>query len=806
MGAKLRGVKEMMNTNRATAGIFLLSVSLLTFELTLIRVYSATLFYHFAFMAISVAMLGLSVAALTVHKRPQNFLAEDLPKWGSFWSACYALSLIVILEITFRIPVNAYLAPDAIADKLSIIYILSAIPFYFAGLVFSGLFASHTKIIGRLYAWDLIGAGLGAILIIPLLNWSGGEAGPFIIAASGFGAAAIFGIKHRRNLFLGLAGLALMFALTNHSFGWLKVKYSKGALLENLDIKYNRWNSISRIMAIPFRPGTDAAYTWCPSPKYPLPVMPHLSLMIDDGAATPVLPFNGTNLEPISYLRNDLTSLSHRLHGDGNTMVIGCGGGRDVLTGLLFDADHIDAVDINPLIFDAMNGKLADFNGHVYSHPKVSAITSEGRAYARRNPGKYDLLQVAMIDTWAATTAGAYSLSENSLYTVEAFEDYIRALKPGGMISFTRFHFEPPRQTLKIVSLYLEAAKQMGITEPDKCILVAYYESLATIILKAEPFTAAEITQFKSDVSDLGFYIVYTPTDRVNSYFRTLIESKNRDGFYKQFPFDVRPNTDERPFFFNNLKMKDFLQVFEIKEGQRFNYYATYTLLVLLGLSMVAVLIVLILPQIFWGEKLLQFPGRGALLLYFVGLGLAYIMIETALLQRFVLLLENPTVSASAVVAGMLISSGLGSWFYGNLKESEKQVWIKRAFIAIGIGMAVHIFFGYQIIHLMIGLPMVVKIIATAMLLLPLGFAMGIPLPAGLTAAGKRSEGTVAWCWAINGAASVVASPFAVTLAMAKGFNTVLIVSLLIYAGAFCFWIVWKKGEGMGLISAEKTT
>ena len=782
-----------METRRAAAGIFLLSASLLTFELTLIRVYSVTLFYHFAFMAISVAMLGLSAAALTVNRLPAKFKADALASWGSLFGACYAISLIVILEITFRIPVNAYKAPDVIADKLALIYILSAIPFYFAGLVFSGLFASFTSVIGKLYAWDLIGAGLGAVLIIPLLNWAGGEAGPFIIAASGLAAAAIFAAGSRRKFYLGVAGLALLFAFTNHSFDWLKVKYSKGALLENLDIKYNKWNSISRIMAIPFRPGTDAAYTWCPSPNFPLPIMPHLSLMIDDGAATPVLPFDGKDLKPIDYLKNDLTSLSHRLRGNGSTLVIGCGGGRDVLTGLMSGAEHIDAVDINPLIFDAMNGELSAFNGSLYKHPRVTGVISEGRAFARRNPGKYDLLQVAMIDTWAATTAGAYSLSENSLYTVEAFEDYLRALKPGGIISFTRFYFEPPQQALKIVSLYLEAARLRGISEPEKCILVAYYESLATVIFKAEPFTEQEITRFKADVAELGFYIVYTPTDRVNSYFRSLIESRNRDGFYKQFPYDVRPNTDERPFFFNMLKMKDFLQVFEIREGQRFNYYATYTLLVLLGLSLVAVVVVLILPQMFWGEKLLRFPGRGALLLYFVGLGLAYIMIETALLQRFVLLLENPTVSASAVVAGMLISSGLGSWFFGSLPESVKAIWLKRAFILITAMMMVHIIFGYQVIHALLGLPLVLKILVTAVLLLPLGFAMGMPLPAGMTAAGVKSEGTAAWCWAINGAASVVASPLAVTLAMASGFNAVLVVSMLIYIGAFGLYFVWTK-------------
>jgi len=777
-----------MNGRRPLAGIFLLSASLLTFELTLIRVYSATLFYHFAFMAISVAMLGLAAAGLTVHKLPHKFRAETIGRWAPLWSSAYAVSLIVILLIAFRIPVNAYLAPDAIADRLAAIYILSAIPFYFAGLVFSGLFSSLPKIIGKLYAWDLIGAGVGAVIIIPLLNWAGGESGPFFIATAGLIAAALFTSSGKWKIPLGLALVALIFGFTNNSAHWLEIKYSKGQSLKGFDVKYNRWNSISRIMAIPFRPGTDAAYTWAPSPNYPLPIMPHLSLMIDDGAATPVLPFDGKDLGPINYLTNDLTSLAHRLHGDGKTLVIGCGGGRDVLTALMLGSKHVDAVDINPLIFDAMNGKLADFNGHLYHHPKVTGIVSEGRAFARRHPGEYDLLQVAMIDTWAATTAGAYSLSENSLYTIEAFEDYIRALKPGGMFTFTRFFFEPPRQTIKLVSLYLAAAERMGIAHPDSCILVAKYESLATVIFKKEPFTQKEISTFCSDLTNLGFDLVYAPNHRVNTYFKNLVESSNRDAFFARYAFDIRPNTDERPFFFNLLKMQDFLRVFEVKEGQRFNYYATYTLFVLLGLSALATIAVLILPTLFWGDKLEKYAGRGALLGYFIAIGLAYIMIETALLQRFVLFLEQPTYAASAVVAGMLIASGLGSMFWGITEGKRRPYLIKLAFIGIVVGMAVHIFLGYSLIHWLISLPLAVKTIIAALLVLPLGFVMGMPLPAALGAAGQKGSGTVAWCWAVNGAASVVASPLAVTIAMAKGFGSVMVIATICYMIAF--WLL----------------
>jgi len=777
------------------AGIFCLSLSLMLFELTLIRAYSATLFYHFAFMAISVAMLGLAAAGLTVHRVGHCFRADNQAVWAGLWTVFFAVSVPAVVWLVFRIPVNAYLPPNQIGGKLTAIYLLSALPFYFAGLTISGLFAARYREIGKLYAWDLVGAGLGALAIIPLLNWAGGESAAFFISILGFVAAALFCRGFRRRIAVGLAFLMLALGVTNDRFGWLEIIYSKGQKLAGLDIRYNKWNSISRILAIPFRPGTDAAYTWCPSPNYPLPTMEHLSLMIDDGAASPVLPFDGRNLSPIQYLLFDLTALPHRLRGGGETLIIGCGGGRDVLTGLLAGAKRIDAVDINPLVFDAMNGALSSFNGHLYSHPQVTPVVAEGRAYARRHKGEYDLVQIAMIDTWAATSAGAYALSENSLYTVEAFVDYIHALKPDGMFSFTRFFFTPPRQALRLVSLFLAAAERTGIEQPDRCILVAKYESLATLIFKKEPFKPEEILNFRRDLSELGFDLVYSPDQRPNPFFKNLIESNNRLDFYERYPFDVTPSTDERPFFFNILKMRDFLRVFEIKEGQKFNYYATYTLLVLLFISVVSTVVVLLLPIAIWGERSARFQGRWALLTYFVCIGLAYIMIETALLQRFVLLLGNPLYSAGIVVAAMLASSGLGSLYWGRLGPANRAKSLRTAFYIIVIGLTLHILTGSKLIHYLLPYSIVIKIIAVGMLLLPLGWAMGFLLPAGITAAGARGPGTVAWCWAVNGAASVVAAPLSVALSMSRGFNATLIWAALCYITAFAlqYFIISRR-------------
>lgn len=788
-----------MKTRRIYIGIFVLSLSLLLFELTLIRVYSVTLFYHFAFMAISVAMLGLAAAGLTVHLKPDSFSLDRLPIWASRWSAWYAVAVIVMLWIVFRIPVNPYLPPNEVAGKLTLIYLLSAVPFYFAGLVITGLFSAMPDRIGGLYAWDLVGAGVGALLIVPMMNYVGGESAGVYVAVGGAISAVLLSDEKLRKLFIGLSLVLIILAAINPSVGWLKIQYSKGQPLADLDIKYNRWNSFSRIMAIPFKPGSDAAYTWAPSPNYPLPIMPHFSIMIDDGASTPVLPFDGKNLTPINYLKYDLTSLPHRLNGDGHTMIIGSGGGRDVLTGLMFNAEIIDAVDINPLIFEAMNTSLARFNGMLYKHPKIRQVVAEGRAYARSNPDSYDLLQVAMIDTWAATTAGAYSLSENTLYTVEAFEDYLNALKPDGLLSFTRFFFYPPRQALRLVSLYLEAADRMGIENLDQCILVAKFESLATVMFKKEPFTLEEIQRFKYDLKDLGFDLIYAPDERPDRFFASLVAIPDRQMYYDKYPFDVTPSTDDKPFFFNLLKVHDFLRVFEVRGGQLFNYYATLTLMVILILSIVATIIVLVLPLLLAKVSAESFRYKWGLLGYFIGIGLAYIMIEVTLLQRFVLLLEHPAYAASGVVAGLLIFSGLGSMMWNGFSSEVRSKYLLIGFGVVALCLLIHILFGNAIIHNALTAAMVWKVLLAVLLLAPLGIAMGLPLPAGITAAGKQSSSTVAWCWALNGAASVVASPLAVVLAMVNGFNHVLLIGLLCYglACALMFGVILTRGGSL---------
>lgn len=797
-----------MSINRLKYGLFFLCMALLLYELTLIRVFSTVLFYHFAFMAIGVAMLGLAAGGLTVHLKPQVFPREKVYDWSFWFSLGFSLFCVISLWVIFKIPVNAYSPIEDITPKLTAIYIISFIPFYFAGIVLAAIFSNFPEKMGQLYAFDLIGAGIGAVLVIPLMNIVGGESAVLYVSAIALVATSLLSGK-RWKIALILGAVVLLLGFTNSHYNWIKIRYTKGMLVEDLDAVYDKWNSFSRVMVIPFRLGTDAApQTWCPSPRYMhlVPTIPHkgvrhsdfFSIMIDDGASTPILPFDGKDYSKLQFLKYDLTSLAHRLRGDGVTLVIGSGGGRDVLTGLVLGAKRIDAVDINPLMFKILEGPLRDYSGDLFNHERVRGITAEGRAFARRNPLTYDLIQVAMIDTWASTTAGAYSLSENSLYTVEAFKDYLSALKPGGILSFTRFYFTPPREALRLASLFIETAEQLGMPDPSGSIMVAMYNDLSTLIFKKGSFSEEEIAQFTHDVEDMGFHLIYTPLFARDRNFHSLINARDKQAFYDNYPYDVSPPVDDSPFFFNMLKVRDFLKAFEEQEGLRFNYYATYTLVIVFILSIVATLVTLILPMLFQGAWVDKFPGRGYLLGYFVMIGLAYLLIEIALLQRFSLLLEHPAYAASAVIAGFLVSSGLGSLLWGNVSEDYRLKLFNGAFLTIILFMIIHIFGGGSLIYSIIHLPLWIKGIIAMLLILPLGFAMGIPLPAGITIAGQHSSSTVAWCWAVNGAASVLASSFAMVLAMSKGFSVVLKVGMFCYLMAFTFMsiIIFLQRKG----------
>jgi len=327
--------------------------------------------------------------------------------------------------------------------------------------------------------------------------------------------------------------------------------------------------------------------------------------------------------------------------------------------------------------------------------------------------------------------------------------------------------------------------------------MAAEHEDLATILFSKQPFTPAQIESFTADVNRLGFKIIYTPTERKNKFVQIIATTGKRDLFYEKYPFDVRPPTDDRPFFFNVLKLKDFLKVSEVQEGQMFNYYATYTLMIILFLAIIAGLLTFFLPFFIRRIKEGAFLVSWRVLAYFACIGLAYLMVEIVLIQRLILLLKNPAYSAAGVVAGMLIASGIGSLVWGFTRSGGKSKLYIVAGAIVAVGLLFHITIGGSVIHALVGQALPVKLLVAALMILPLGWAMGIPLPAGLSSTSITDERSAVWSWGINGAASIIGAPLAVVIAMGWGYKVVLVVCLLLYLIAFVNFVSMSLRKGV---------
>jgi hypothetical protein len=493
--------------------------------------------------------------------------------------------------------------------------------------------------------------------------------------------------------------------------------------------------------------------------------------------------------------------------------VVGPGGGKDLLAAVVFGARKVDGAEINPLIKDVMTGDLRDFTGNIYDRPPVHVTVSEGRTFIARSSEKYDLIQISLVDTWAAASTGAYALSENNLYTVEAFLEYYSRLAPSGIFSMSRFAFEPPRETLKVVALAREALKQSGNANISRSIIVIKQGVIATVLVKPGGFKQADLDLMKSVVGLLGFDTLYMPgvtpegaddtswfyTDLPNSanpqellkshppawYYHEFLTCDDPDRFIATYPLDIRPTSDDRPFFFYLLPPWDFLDALKFGKSYSagYNSIAIFTLVSLLIISIAVVIIFIILPLALFRRSDIRQNSRRKLRLlgYFVALGLAYMMIEIALMQHFTLFLGYPVYSLVAVLMSLLLFSGLGSGWSGRIADHSIAKGIAQAVAGIGLVAIVYILTLPMIFTGLIVLPDWARIAITVALVFPLGWFMGQPFPLGLRLAEREKLGIIPWSWGVNGAASVLGSAFALACAIAIGYRLTLFAGVAVY-------------------------
>jgi spermidine synthase len=768
------------------AGVAISSFAALLLELALTRLFSVVLFYHFAFLAISIALLGLGSGGVFAYLGKSwfgHFSTRALLSW-----LCVANAAVVpvVLAIVLHVPVSLSLS-RANFLRLTAIYLASAVPFFITGLEFSILFSRESRHISRLYGADLLGGALACLGVVPLLNWLGGpNTVLFAAVMAGVAGAAWAANPNQRKITIGVAAALLLVIASNYSGRLFDVVYAKGMFRDKAWVEFARWNAISRVEVD--RQGEAKA------------------VVIDADASTYIMnadPKKWQGSEWQKALMSAPPALANILRPHGEYAIIGPGGGVDVLRAVANGSQSVTGIEINPIIANTvMRGRYADYSYHLYERPEVHIQVTDGRSFIRNAKQDFDVVQMTLVDTWASTAAGAFALSENSLYTVEAFREYFEHLKPDGMVAVTRWEFRQPREALRVVSVAIQALHELGVQNPDRNFIVVSEGELdedgipVVVLAKKSAFTAEEEEEVRAHLSsNPALVALYLPSDPKDNPFSALIARNDPYAFAQAYPYNVAPVSDNAPFFFFTLKLDQILQQEDLSQGidWKVNLGVVVLAMVLL-ISCLAVLAFLVIPLAVRGGRGQRNPVR---LSYFVAVGLGYILVEIAFIQRFVLFLGHPTYALTVVVFLLLLSSGAGSLASRKWIAGAQRAWLPLAFIAGALLLYVFILPG--LLNALMGLPFAAKLLVSAVLLVPLGFAMGMPFPAGLQALasiplpefpcasnGEFQENAVEWAWAMNAGSSVLGSVLAMVIAIQFGLN----ITLACGAGAYLMAIL----------------
>lgn len=776
-------------TAALAAGVGLLTASVILLELLLTRLFSVILYYHFAFLAVSVAMLGLGGGGLVVYLNRERVAPAALGNLLHTLVTSLALLMVGVLVAVLHVRVPAELGGRT-AGLLLLLFGGVTLPFFCAGATSALLVWKFAERIHRIYAYDLTGAACGSLAVLPLLGWLGAPGAVVLAALLAAVSAGLLGwatgaARSRLRLSAALAAALGGVLLTNLPGGLLDVHYAKGVSVR--DELYARWNALSRVCVHPGR-----GVYW---------------IRIDCDAATevPAIDFGRVDRRQVAEQFSRVSEdLAHVLRPGARTLVIGSGGGRDVARALAHASPRVVAVEINPLIArDLMLGFLREDSRRLFERPEVELVVDDARSAIQRSAETFDVMQSTLIDTWASTVAGAFALTESYLYTREAFAQYLGHLAPDGILIVTRWEFVPPRQALRVVAVGRAALEQTGAREAARHVVVVQdgggEVSKVSVLLKRTPFTAAEIEKVDAFLAArAGVRALYVPGRSAENAFFELLHARDPAAYAAAYPFDVSATTDARPFFFFTTRWSRLAGLFRASREDLKNNLALFVLAVLLLLSLASVAVLLLLPR--WlSPTHVAAPGFTRRWFYFLCIGMGYIVVEIALIQTFILFLGHPTYGITIVVFALLVGSGLGSAWSGRLGAPGRTIVPLTA--ALGLLLALlHLLGLPPMLALAQGFSREARGLISVVLLLPLGFLMGIPFPSGVRAAGAAAASAQPWFWSANAAGSVLGSTLAIVVAITAGIPTAGALGgvcyLLAGAAALAAWRSAQAVEG----------
>ena len=779
--------------------IALLSAAALAYEILLMRLFSIIQWHHFAYMMISLALLGYGASgtflALTRRWLENRFLVAYVVN-----AALFGVTALVCFRLAQVVPFNAL---EILWDPrqplwLLLIFLLLFIPFFCVANCICLTFSQFSKQLHRVYCFDLVGAGIGAVAIIGLLFIASPATALQVVAAAGLISAAV-ALRECRAQPRGPALVLLLTAavvLTPAAGFSLQVSQFKGLsqALRVLDAKQldQRSSPLGQLTTVA-SPSVPFRHTPGLSLNTPVPIGEQLGVFTDADALSVLTRFDG-ELEKLAYLDYLSSALPYHLLAEPAVLVLGAGGGADVLQALYHRASRVDAVEINPQMVGLVNGQFADFTGGLYQLPGVTVFNSEARGFVTASANRYDLLQVALLDSFSASSAGLYALSENYLYTLEAFSKYLQHLQPSGILSITRWTKTPPRDGLKMFATAVAALEHAGVAEPGLQLVMIRSWNTSTLLVKNEAFSNHAINTLKVFCRERSFDLVYYPGITANeaNHYNQLPEPWFFEGaghllgtaaaaFLDDYKFNIRPATDNRPYFSHFLKWRTLPELLALSErgGMPLLEWGYLVLIATLVLALLASLLLVLLPL--WLGRGRGFRVAGLswrIMVYFAAIGTAFMFIEIAFIQKFILFLHHPLYAVSVVLCAFLVFAGLGS-----LLSARWHKWftVPRVSVAIGGLSVLYVLFLPGLFDSLVQIPGAFKIPLSILLIAPLAFLMGAPFPLGLDVVSKSLPAWIPWAWGINGCASVVSAILATLLAIHIGFVFVVMAAVLLY-------------------------
>jgi hypothetical protein len=743
-------------------GVALLSACTLAQQVLLTRLLSAVLFYHFTFLAISLALVGTGAGGVAVYAWQERIDRRPLEYWlvrGSL--LCAAFYVIV--------PFGLVRLPYPVEDQMSVSFVLtlvgasvlSLLPFLAAGMVITLAIRGYARSVGRVYAFDLVGAGIGAVTVVPVMWISSPATAMIALGVISALAGGLFGwrLPRWRSAVVGVVvvGCAAVGISTSTSLTQLGSPYFPG-VRPVADV----WTPLDRVLAYKPVNGSDFGYIFYDRVYAPVPVR-----------------LAGQSIPNWKALLTASESIGLSLAAGGKVLVIGGGGGRDIYDALSSGARQVDVIELNTAIVNVVDGALGKWSGRPYVAPRVHTVVGDGRAILASSNTFYNEIHVGFTDTLSGSSADAFALSEQNLYTIQAFEEYYDHLAPGGILNVTRQYHLVGDEALRITVMTLASLEERGIQNPQRNVVVLLGHDQfgaipGTVLSQLTPFTPRELSKIRTLAKQRGVTIAYAPGGPYAKTWIGLHDSPNWSYFCTHFKYDVCPSTDNQPFFFNMTRLSATFQTLPSSY--------LYTISPFTMLAVTALILLLLSLLAFWiplrSVPKEDRPPRSSLI-YFVGIGLGFLTLEVTLIQRFVLFLGFPTYALSVVLFALLVFTGLGSLLSSRWRDPRRGVLINLSVAAVLIALSAYLL--QPLLANLITIPFAARVAVTVALIAPVGLTLGTAMPIGLRRLSGLHPAGLPWAWGVNGVASVLAAALGVFIAINWGFAVTTLVGLAFY-------------------------